>query len=86
MGKGLETGPECYFTLVYFLCQGRDFEDALRICEKCVSKGWVPNYKTMRSMVEGLLSIEKVNEARRIIKQVKAKFLRYAESWKNLED
>ncbi|KAK6149779.1 hypothetical protein DH2020_017304 [Rehmannia glutinosa] len=86
IGRGLEPEAECYFTLVYYLCEGRDFEAALGICKECMSKGWVPNFTTMKSLVDGLVSIEKVNEAREIIGQVKKKFWRNADSWREIEE
>ncbi|KAI3456435.1 hypothetical protein Pfo_013098 [Paulownia fortunei] len=84
--RGLKPEAECYFTLVYYLCQGRDFEAALGLCKECMSKGWVPKITTMKSLVDGLVSIEKVNEAREIIGQVKVKFSRNADSWSEIED
>ncbi|KAG8385721.1 hypothetical protein BUALT_Bualt03G0074600 [Buddleja alternifolia] len=84
--RGLEPEAECYFTLVYYLCQGGEFEPALSICKECMSKGWVPNISSMKSLVDGLLSIEKVNEAREIIRQVKEKFSRNADSWSEIEE
>ncbi|KAI3466580.1 hypothetical protein Pfo_023243 [Paulownia fortunei] len=82
----LKPEAECYFTLVYYLCQGRDFEAALGICKECMAKGWVPNITTMKSLVDGLVSIEKVDEAREIIGIMKEKFLRNADKWIEIEE
>lgn len=81
----LKPEAECYFTLVYYLCEGRDFEAAFGISKECMSKGWVPNFTTMRCLVDGLVSIKKVNEAREIIGLVKKKFWRNADSWNEIE-
>ncbi|KAL3522023.1 hypothetical protein ACH5RR_014857 [Cinchona calisaya] len=75
----------CYFTLVYFLCKGEEFEAALKICRECLAKGWVPNFTTMKLLVEGLASISKVNEAKEIIRQLKEKFSLNADKWTEIE-
>lgn len=84
--RGLKPEAECYFTLVYYLCQGQDFEAALGICKECMAKGWVPNIATMKSLVNGLVSIEKVGEAREIIGTLKEKFSRNADKWIEIEE
>ncbi|KAL3624982.1 hypothetical protein CASFOL_031650 [Castilleja foliolosa] len=84
--KKLKPEANCYFTLIYFLCQGRDFEAALGVCKDCMAKGWVPNITTMKMLVDGLISIEKVDEAREIIGAVKEKFSRNAEKWSEIEE
>ncbi|XP_009793902.1 small ribosomal subunit protein mS86 (rPPR1) [Nicotiana sylvestris] len=84
--SGLRPDAECYFTLVYYLCQGKDFEAALKICRSCLAEGWVPNFSTMKSLVEGLASISKVDDAREIIGQVKEKFSKNVEKWNEIEE
>ncbi|KAL2244910.1 pentatricopeptide repeat-containing protein At1g61870, mitochondrial-like [Sesamum indicum] len=83
--RGLQPEAQCYFTLVYYLCQGQDFDAALGICKDCMSKGWVPNITTMKSLVDGLVRIEKVDDAREIIRRVKEKFSRNADRWSEIE-
>lgn len=85
VNKGLKAEAECYFTLVYYLCQGKDFEAASSICEDCFRDGWVPNFTTMNTLVRGLTSIGKADEARRIIRQLKDKFRRNAHVWEQIE-
>ncbi|PIN00591.1 hypothetical protein CDL12_26905 [Handroanthus impetiginosus] len=84
--RKLKPEADCYFTLVYYLCQGRDFEAALGICKECMAKGWVPNITTMRSLVDGLVNIEKVDEAREIIGTLKEKFSENADKWTEIEE
>ncbi|KAK6154650.1 hypothetical protein DH2020_008898 [Rehmannia glutinosa] len=84
--KKLKPEADCYFTLVYYLCQGRDFEAALGICKECMAKGWVPNITTMKSLVDGLVSIEKIDDAKEIIGIVKEKFTRNADKWIEIEE
>ncbi|KAL0305914.1 UNVERIFIED_CONTAM: Pentatricopeptide repeat-containing protein, mitochondrial [Sesamum radiatum] len=82
---GLQPEAQCYFTLVYYLCQGQDFDAALGICKDCMSKGWVPNITTVKSLVDGLVSIGKLDDAREIIRRVKEKFSRNADRWSEIE-
>lgn len=84
--SGIKPDSECYFTLVYFLSKGEDFEAALRICRECIEKDWVPNFTTMKLLVEGLASISKVDEAKEIIGQLKEKFSRKADRWTEIEE
>ncbi|XP_073279307.1 pentatricopeptide repeat-containing protein At1g11630, mitochondrial-like [Primulina huaijiensis] len=82
----LKPDAKCYFTLIYYMCRGQDFESALAICKESMSEGWVPNMSTMKSLVDGLASIEKIDEARWIIGQVKEKFSRNAGAWAEIEE
>ncbi|OMO64916.1 hypothetical protein COLO4_31729 [Corchorus olitorius] len=83
--RGLEPDSQCYFTLVHFLCKGGDFETALSICEESMKKGWFPTYSIMKSLVVGLASISKVDEAKELIQKVKNKFSKNQELWDEVE-
>ncbi|XVF27847.1 hypothetical protein REPUB_Repub14bG0144500 [Reevesia pubescens] len=82
---GLEPDSHCYFTLLYFLCQGGDFETALSICKESMEKKWIPNFSTMKLLVNGLASISKVEEAKELIQNVKEKFPNKAYLWDEIE-
>lgn len=84
--SGIQPQSDCYFTLVYFLCRGGDFEAALAICKESMAKGWVPNFSTMKLLVEGLASNSKVDEARELIGQIKEKFSGKADKWSEIEE
>lgn len=84
--SGCQPGSECYFTMVYFLCKGKDFEAAVNICKESMAKGWVPNFTTMKLLVDGLASTSKVEEAKEIIGQLKEKFSRNADRWTEIEE
>lgn len=83
--RGCKPDGHCYFTLVYFLCQGKDFDAALVICKDSISKNWVPNFSTMKSLVEGLVSVSRVTEARELVSQMKEKFTVNADTWNEIE-
>ncbi|KAL7103018.1 hypothetical protein ACP275_08G154200 [Erythranthe tilingii] len=84
--RELKPDADCYFTMVHYLCKGHDFEVALGICKECMSKGWIPNITTMKSLVNGLVSVEKVDEAKEIIAVMKEKFSRNADKWIEIEE
>ncbi|XP_031393786.1 pentatricopeptide repeat-containing protein At1g61870, mitochondrial [Punica granatum] len=83
--RGIGPDSDCYFTLVYYLCEGKDFEAALGICKESMEKGWFPNLSTMKLLVNGLASIDKVEEAKEIVRQVKEKFPKTADLWDEVE-
>ena len=87
ISKGLKAKAECFLTLVHFLCQGKDFdfEGALRICDDRISSGWFPNVMTMSTLVRGLASTNKLDEARRITRLLKKRFRTNAEIWEQIE-
>lgn len=84
--KGCVPDSSCYFTLCYYLCKGGDFDAALRACKQSLEKEWVPNFTTMKMLVEGLVSKSKVEEAREILGKVKERFSSNAEMWKEVEE
>ncbi|OMO64872.1 pentatricopeptide repeat-containing protein [Corchorus olitorius] len=62
-----------------------DFETALSICEESMKKDWFPTYSIMKSLVVGLASISKVDEAKELIQKVKNKFSKNQELWDEVE-
>lgn len=83
--SGLKPESDCYFTLIYFMCEGGEFEYALEVYKECMEKNWVPNFGTMKSLVNGLISIGKVDEAREIVGQMKNKFSKNVDLWNEVE-
>uniref|UniRef100_A0A7C8ZKP6 Uncharacterized protein n=3 Tax=Opuntia streptacantha TaxID=393608 RepID=A0A7C8ZKP6_OPUST len=86
VNHGLKPDSSCYFTLIYFLCRGGDYETALQISKQSMEKNWVPNFTTMKSLVEGLVSISKVDEAKELVTEIKEKFPNNADLWKETEE
>ncbi|CAA7029813.1 unnamed protein product [Microthlaspi erraticum] len=85
VSRGCKPDSECYFTLIYYLCKGGDFETALSVCKESMEKNWVPSFGIMKSLVNGLAKASKVEEAKELIKQVKEKFSRNVELWNEVE-
>ncbi|XP_059624043.1 small ribosomal subunit protein mS86 (rPPR1)-like [Cornus florida] len=85
INSGFKPNSDCYFTLVHFLCKGGDFESALEFCKESMAKDWVPNFSTMKSLVNGLASISKVDEAQKLVGQMKERFPKHADMWDRIE-
>lgn len=76
----------CYFSLTHYLCQGWDFEAALGVCKDAMGKNWVPRFKTMKMLVNGLVKVGKVEEGKEIVGMMKEKFPSKADTWKEVEE
>ncbi|CAN8245168.1 unnamed protein product [Cochlearia groenlandica] len=85
VNRGCKPDSVCYFTLIYYLCKGGDFETGLSFCKESMEKNWVPSFTIMKSLVNGLAKISKVDEAKELIGQVKKKFTRNVELWNEVE-
>ncbi|EEF43893.1 pentatricopeptide repeat-containing protein At1g61870, mitochondrial [Ricinus communis] len=85
VNRGYQPDSACYFTLLHYLCKGQDFETALRICKESIGKDWVPNIATMKSLVNGLAGIGKVDEAKELIAKIKEKFTKNVSTWEEIE-
>ncbi|ONK69601.1 uncharacterized protein A4U43_C05F24680 [Asparagus officinalis] len=46
----------CYFSLIHYLCQGGDFEAAMGVYKDAMGKNWMPGFKTMKVLVNGLVN------------------------------
>ncbi|XP_074270111.1 pentatricopeptide repeat-containing protein At1g11630, mitochondrial-like [Silene latifolia] len=77
---------DCYFTLICYLCKGGDYETALQILKDSMAKNWFPNVTTTKSLVEGLVSISKVEETKELIEILKKRFPKNADLWKETEE
>ncbi|XP_004486122.3 pentatricopeptide repeat-containing protein At1g11630, mitochondrial [Cicer arietinum] len=84
--RGFKVDGGCYFTLVHFLCESGQFESALEIAKESIGKGWVPNFTTMKKLVNGLVSVSKVDDAKELIKVIKEKFAENSDKWSEIEE
>ncbi|ONK71878.1 uncharacterized protein A4U43_C04F13310 [Asparagus officinalis] len=57
MGKKRVVSGEgrCYFGLIHYLCQSGDFEAAMGVYKDAMGKNWMPGFKTMKMLVNGLV-------------------------------
>ncbi|VVA91002.1 unnamed protein product [Arabis nemorensis] len=83
--SGYKPDSECYFALMHCLCKEGDFETGLILCKESMEKNWVPSFSVMKWLVNGLASLSKVEEAKKLIAQVKQRFTRNADLWNEVE-
>ncbi|KAG6394064.1 hypothetical protein SASPL_144643 [Salvia splendens] len=89
----MSPGIGIYNVRIQCLCKRRrfaeakvkDFEGALWICDDCISNGWFPNVTTMSTLIRGLASTNKLDEARRLIRLLKKRSRGNAEIWEQIE-
>ncbi|XP_043716426.1 pentatricopeptide repeat-containing protein At4g36680, mitochondrial-like [Telopea speciosissima] len=73
-------------TFMYHLCRNGDFDRAFEVYKESVTKDKIPDFGTMRYLVEGLVKTSKVKEAKGVIRTVKKKFPpNFLNAWKKLE-
>ncbi|KAF8030157.1 hypothetical protein BT93_E2555 [Corymbia citriodora subsp. variegata] len=77
-----------YDYLIQRFCEGGDFDGALQIFKDSVDtaeEDWDPAFLVMKSLVDGLVSVNKVNEARELITQVKERWPGKTDSWDEIK-
>ena len=68
-----------------FLCQGGDYETALKVGKESMEMGWVPHFSTMKLLVNGLAGVSKVKEAKELVELMKGKFTKNVDMWDEIE-
>lgn len=85
--RGVNPNSTTYRNLIHGFCkEGGDYLSALHFSKESMKKDWFPYFTTMKSLVEGLVSISKVEEAKELVAQIKAKFPKTAHLWKETEE
>ncbi|KAL4186179.1 hypothetical protein AMTRI_Chr09g32500 [Amborella trichopoda] len=75
-----------YFMLIQFEIEHGNYETALELCKKSIKRKWIPPFFTMKSLIDGLVKISKVDEAKAIVEEMKKKFSgSAADSWMKVE-
>ncbi|KAL4563067.1 hypothetical protein LXL04_027098 [Taraxacum kok-saghyz] len=86
INSGFKPDSDCYFTMVSYLCKNGDFDEGLKVCKQSMEKDWVPNFSTMKMLVEGLAKISKVHDAKELVLKMKEKFPKNAHMWIEVEE
>lgn len=77
-GRGCKPNSKIYQTMVHYLCEGRNFDLAFRLCKDSMEKNWFPSVGTIDKLLKGLMSTSKDRNAREIMKLVKARIPSYS--------
>ncbi|KAL5993484.1 hypothetical protein ACLOJK_014409 [Asimina triloba] len=75
-----------YVTLVRYLVEKGEFDAALEMCKESLKRKWSPTFDVMVSLVNGLVKMSKVDEAKGIVENMKKMLTGQAvDSWKKIE-
>ncbi|GER42571.1 pentatricopeptide repeat-containing protein [Striga asiatica] len=73
-GKGLNPNSATFRTLVYHLCKKQRFVTAYKVFKKSVHMGKIPDFNTLKYLVEGLAKNGHMDEAKGMIQIMNKKF------------
>ncbi|KAK6924332.1 Pentatricopeptide repeat [Dillenia turbinata] len=83
---GLHANAATYRTLVYYLCRNEDYERAYKVFKKSVEFHKIPDFGTLKFLVEGLVKKGNRKDAKGLIRTVKKKFPpSFLNAWKKVE-
>ncbi|PON67702.1 Tetratricopeptide-like helical domain containing protein [Parasponia andersonii] len=86
-GNGCKPNAATFRTLIYYLCKNEDFEKGHKIFKKSVQVHKIPDFNTLKHLVEGLVKKKKIKEAKGMIRTFKKKFPpNVLNSWRKVEE
>ncbi|KAJ7944316.1 Pentatricopeptide repeat-containing protein [Quillaja saponaria] len=84
---GCKPNAATFRTLVFYLSRNGDFEKGYQIFEESVKMNRIPDFNTMKHLVEGLVNINKMTEAKELIRTIKKKFPpNMLNAWRKIEE
>ncbi|KEH26219.1 putative pentatricopeptide [Medicago truncatula] len=80
--------PRCdsFYFLVDSLCKIGEFEHAFDDAMDMIRVGCVPTLTTMKKLVNGLVCVSKVDDAKKLVEKIKDKFSENGDKWGELEE
>ncbi|XP_043718434.1 pentatricopeptide repeat-containing protein At1g61870, mitochondrial-like [Telopea speciosissima] len=77
---------DTFRSLIHHLVGEGQFEEALKICKESIRRKWIPPFVTMVGLVNGLVSLSMVNNAKWIVNRMKKRLRGGAiDSWTKVE-
>lgn len=73
-GNGCNPNAATFRTLIYYLCRNEDYEKGYKVFKESVKVHKIPDFVTMRNLVEGLVKKKKMKAAKGLIRTIKKKF------------
>lgn len=73
-GNGCNPNAATFRTLIFHLCRNGDYEKGYKVFKESVRVHKIPDFGTMRHLVEGLVKKKKMKEAKGLIRTIKKKF------------
>ncbi|XVE82656.1 hypothetical protein DITRI_Ditri16bG0023600 [Diplodiscus trichospermus] len=85
--NGCNPNAATFRTLVFYLCLNGLYEQGYKVFKESVRVHKIPDFNTLKHLVEGLVKNKKIKEAKGLIRTVKKKFPpNFLNAWKKLED
>ncbi|EOX91145.1 hypothetical protein SCA6_012852 [Theobroma cacao] len=86
-GNGCNPNAATFRTLVFYLCLNGLHEQGYKVFKESVRLHKIPDFNTLKHLVEGLVKNKKIKEAKGLIRTVKKKFPpNFLNAWKKLEE
>lgn len=86
-GNACNPNAATFRTLIFYLCRSEDYDKAYKIFKRSVEVHKIPDFNTMRHLVEGLVKKKKMKEAKGLIRTIKKKFPpNVLVAWKKVEE
>ncbi|KAH7566433.1 hypothetical protein JRO89_XS08G0160000 [Xanthoceras sorbifolium] len=86
-GNGCNPNAATFRTLIYYLCKSGDYEKGYKLFKESVRMHKIPDFMTMKLLVEGLVKKKKMKEAKGLIRTMKKKFPpNLLRGWKKVEE
>lgn len=86
-GNGCNKNAATFRTLIYYLCRNGEFEKGYRVFKESVKMHKIPDFNTMKILVEGLVEKKKMKEAKGLIRTVRKKFPPNSlNAWRRVEE
>ncbi|KAL5821436.1 hypothetical protein ACOSQ3_023318 [Xanthoceras sorbifolium] len=86
-GNGCNPNAATFRTLIYYLCKSGDYEKGYKLFKESVRMHKIPDFMTMKLLVEGLVKKKKMKEAKGLTRTMKKKFPpNLLRGWKKVEE
>ncbi|XP_057951170.1 small ribosomal subunit protein mL103 (rPPR7)-like [Malania oleifera] len=85
--NGCHPNAATFRTLIFYLCRAGDFEEGYKVFKNSVKLHKIPDFGTLKHLLEGLVKKSKIKEAKGLTRTVKKKFpSNFLNAWKKLEE
>lgn len=83
---GCPPNASTFKIMVHYLCENGEFDTALRVCKSSVKRNKIPDFRTVRSLLEGLAKDSKIGAAKGLIEMVRKRFPEsFSAAWSKIE-
>ncbi|XP_042500199.1 pentatricopeptide repeat-containing protein At1g61870, mitochondrial-like [Macadamia integrifolia] len=84
--KSVLPNSDTFRSLIHHLVREGKYEEALMFCKESIRRKWIPPFVTMESLVNGLVGLSMVKNAKSIVKKMKKRLRGGAvDSWMKVE-